>query len=263
MAIVVAAGALLSWREPPAGPRLDIVFMGNSITHGSTLADPLHQAPPVHTGAYLNGRRGLGRVRFSNQGVSGYTTVNFLPGGKPFTHVEDAARAFADDDPGLLVFSIMLGTNDSAEDGPLGSPVAPGQYRKNLQAIIDRLLEDFPACLVVIQRPIWYSPTTYNGARYLQEGLNRLQSYFPEIDTLVRHYAETAPGHVFRGDTRAFDFFRKHYRDFFTVEQGHRGTFYLHPNAAGAVRLGGYWGRAIEKIIKKQGKAPVQSAPPA
>ena len=228
---------------------LDIVFIGNSITHGAGLKDPATEAPPVKTCNYLRQLKGVGQVRFSNQGVSGFTTVDFLPSTNTvFNKVEAAARTFYPDS-NTLVFSIMLGTNDSAIDGPNGSPVSKEDYRANMQIIIDRLLQDFPGCKVIIHHPLWYSPNTYNGARYLAEGLQRLQSYFPGLDQLVASYKESHPGQVFAGDHKAFSYFRKHHLTDMQHESGHQGTFYLHPNEQGAVALGGFWARAIDKKI--------------
>jgi lysophospholipase L1-like esterase len=227
-------------------PRLAIIFIGDSITHGSRLDSPATQAPPVWAVAYL--RKEGWAADFSNQGVSGHTTVDFLPGtGTDFPHVVAAADALDAKAAVTLVFSIMLGTNDSAEQGPNGSPVSPGAYRANLKTIIDSLLARYPKAIVVLNRPIWYSPTTYNGARYLQPGLDRLQTYFPEIDTLVKEYAGT--GRVRAGDKDAFAYFREHYRTDLGEEQGRVGAFYLHPNAKGAEALGDYWGKAIKKMV--------------
>ncbi len=44
---------------------------------------------------------------------SGFTTVDFLPTAKAFNKVEEAAHAFTDRQA-LLIFSVKLGTNDSA-----------------------------------------------------------------------------------------------------------------------------------------------------
>jgi len=104
---------------------VNIVFIGNSITHGAQLNDPSTEAPPVIASAYLREQDNIGTVDFSNQGYSGYTTVDFLPATqKAFKNVEAAARAFPNQEA-LLIFSVKLGTNDSAIQGPNGSPVAP------------------------------------------------------------------------------------------------------------------------------------------
>jgi lysophospholipase L1-like esterase len=231
---------------------LNIVFIGNSITYGANLSDPQSQAPPVTACQFLQQQPGIGKVAFANQGHSGFTTIDFLPKtGKPFADVEEAAVDFSDP-KALLIFSIKLGTNDSAMQGPNGAPVSPQEYETNLKVIIDSLLKEFPASLIVLQRPIWYSPNTYNGAKYLQEGLARLQSYFPKLNELVKQYAISRPNRVFAGDEDAFVYFKKHFLTDLTPEQGHQGTFYLHPNQQGAAALGNFWGKAIYKVVSKR-----------
>jgi len=230
---------------------LNLVFIGNSITHGSGLSDPANEAPPVVAAAYLRQQPGIGTITFSNQGYSGFTTVDFLPStATAFTKVEQAANTFTDKQA-LLIFSVKLGTNDSAIQGPNGSPVSPEVYKQNLKTIADSLLKEFPGCIIIFQHPIWYSPNTYNGAKYLEEGLLRLQSYIPQIDQLVADYAKTYPKQVFIGDKKGFGYFKKHYLTDLQPEQGHQGTFYLHPNKQGAIALGDFWGEAINKVIKQ------------
>ena len=228
---------------------LNIIYIGDSITQGVQLADPDKEAPPAVATAWLCKQKGIGKVEFSNQGVSGFTTVDFLPSTNTvFPRADKAASALNSKDATLILF-IMLGTNDSAVTGPNGSPVSPEKYHDNLKTIIDRLLKHFPNSKFVIQKPIWYSPNTYNGSMYLQEGLSRLQSYFPQIDQLVSEYKKANPGHVFTTDSKAFDYFSKHYLTDLIPEQGHEGIFYLHPNSKGAVTLGQFWGEAIYKVI--------------
>jgi lysophospholipase L1-like esterase len=229
---------------------IHIIYIGDSITQGAQLSDPATEAPPAIASDYIQSKYGTGRMDFLNEGHSGFTTVDFLPGGETFKQLKQAADGLASHS-GRLIFSIMLGTNDSAIRGPNGSPVSKENYYKNLEVIIDRLLKDYPRCIVVVHYPLWYSPNTYNGARYLQEGLDRLQSYLPEINKLVKHYTETSKGKVFLGDTQAFGYFKKNYLTDFRPENGHQGIFYLHPNEKGAKALGTFWGKAIYRAIIK------------
>ncbi|GAB3250480.1 hypothetical protein GCM10027347_08280 [Larkinella harenae] len=250
----VAAGVYQTADTVPSRQqKLNIVFIGNSITAGAGLPDRQTEAPPVLATAYLKQQAGIDSVTFSNQGVSGYTTVDFLPEtAKAFGKVVAAADAFRNDSVGQLVFSVVLGTNDSAMQGPNGSPVSPEAYRGNLKTIADRLLADYPGCKLIIHHPIWYSPTTYNRSKYLQEGLDRLQSYFPEIDALVAAYATTHPGRVYVGDTRGFNYFKTHHLTDFQHEKGQQGTFFLHPNKKGSATLGIFWGEAIRKAVQNE-----------
>lgn len=228
---------------------INVVFIGNSITQGVQLGDPVTEAPPATAIAWLRQQKNLGMVEFSNQGHSGYTTLDFLPGTGTFAKVEEAANAFADKEA-LLIFSMKLGTNDSAIHGPHGAPVSPQDYIKNVKTITDKLLADFPKAIIIFQHPIWYSNNTYNGSMYLQEGLSRLESYVPKLDSLATAYAATNPKHVFVGDKKAFNYFKKNHLTELIPENGKQGTFYLHPNKKGAVSLGEFWGRAIERVIK-------------
>ncbi len=228
---------------------LNIVFIGNSITYGAGLHDRLHEAPPTHVAIYLGKQSGIGNVKYSNQGVSGCTTIDYLPSTRTlFSNAIKAADQFYDEDWSTLVFSIMLGTNDSAIKGTNGCPVSPKQYYNNMSVIINELLARYPKCKIILHRPIWYSPNTHNRAMYLKEGLKRLKSYFPQIKKLVKSYHTTHPDHVYLGDTEGFDFFKENY-DKLQHEKGNSGIFFLHPNKEGAKDLGELWGKAIYRSV--------------
>jgi lysophospholipase L1-like esterase len=229
--------------------KLCIVFIGNSITEGK--GGPNSDPPPTNTANYLREQKGITDVLFANAGKSGCTTVDFLPGvGKQFVNVIRAADTLSLRKDYQLLFSMKLGTNDSAIEGPNGAPVSKEDYRKNMETIINTLLDKYPGAMVVVHHPIWYSTNTYNRSRYLKEGLERLESYMPQIDQLVKTYQTTAPGRVFKGDTKAFDHFRKNYLKLLKPENGQQGTFYLHPNEEGVAVLGKFWGKAIAKAIR-------------
>ena len=229
---------------------IDIVYIGNSITQGVQLVNPGDEAPPAIASKYLVMQKRVGKVDFINRGRSGYTTVDFLPSpAGALIQVIDATRQLHRDPQRLLVFSISLGTNDSAEKGPNGSPVDPVVYQQNMKSIADKLLSDFPGCKIFFQQPIWYSTNTYNGSRYMEEGLARLQKYFPELKSLVAKYSQTNPGQVFMGDLKGFSYFRKNHLTDLIPESGNAGTFYLHPNKKGADVLGKLWGKAIYKNL--------------
>jgi lysophospholipase L1-like esterase len=230
---------------------LNIVYIGDSITQGAQLKDPVNEGPTATASAYLATKDGIGRVEFSNNGLSGFTTVDFLPStNNAFNKVEQAVKNFADKSA-ELIFSIMLGTNDSASTTTNGAPVSDQQFHDNLKVIIDHLLLDFPSCKVIIQFPTWYSSATYNSARYLQEGLDRLQSYFPQIEKLAKEYAATHPKQVFAGNKKAFNYFKRNYLTTLNAEEGRQGTFYLHPNKKGDEALGAFWADVIYEAIRK------------
>lgn len=233
-----------------AKDKIHVVFIGNSITYGATLADPSTQAPPVITGQLLE-KRTKCTVKIKNCGVSGITTYGFLPGRGAYNNAVSGGEEFSKEE-GPLYFSIMLGTNDSAEKGPEGSPVDTETYKENIKKIIDALHTKFPKAKFILNYPIWYSPTTHNGATYLQAGLDRLKSYHPVIDNILDEYASSNPGMVNAGLKEAFDFFEGN-NDYFTSESGNSGTFWLHPNAQGAVKLAGFWTDAIMKVLATDG----------
>jgi lysophospholipase L1-like esterase len=231
--------------------KVNIVFIGDSITQGEEGVTP----SPDFAIAFLKQQLGIDNVKFSNQGVSGCTTVDFLPStATHFREVVKAADNFYANKQATLIFSIMLGTNDSAIDGPLGSPVSSSLYGKNIKIIVDELLKNYPNSKIVIHYPIWYSPNTYNTSKYLQEGLTRLQSYFPVIDAFVKNYSKTNPGHVFTGDKDAFSYFKEHHLTQMLKENGQQGIFYLHPNEKGSKELGRFWSKAITKIAQHSTK---------
>lgn len=235
---------------------LNIIFIGNSITYGAGLEETRHDAPPVKAAMFLKKQPNIEVVKFSNQGVSGCTTVDYLPETETlFKSATLAADKLKDETWATLIFSIMLGTNDSAIRGTNGCPVSSEQYYKNMKAIVDKLLALYPDCKIVLNRPIWYSANTYNGAMYLEEGLNRLQSYYPELQKLVFDYSTYFPGQVYMGDTEGFNYFKSNYLTDFQPEEGNAGIFYLHPNKKGAAYLGELWGKAILNILdtKKAG----------
>jgi len=235
-------------------PRLtyNVVFIGDSITMGAGVPDRDTQAAPVMAAHDLPQALGGGAtVYFSNQGQNGHTTTDFLPGGNDFSGVETAAKKLQADHPGQLVFSWMLGTNDSANRGPTGAPLPAADYAKNLHAIIDKLLAEFPDAKFVLNHSIWYSPNTHNGADYEgNSAADRLKSYFGAIDAVISDEAASHPGHVFLGDTDAYNYFSIHFQTELNGENGVNGTFFLHPNPTGAQSLGKFWSTAIAKDLR-------------
>ena len=229
-----------------AGKSVNLVFIGDSITEGAGVADPITQATPVGCVHELEKRLPKVTVNFSNEGHGGHTTVDYLPGKADFAKASAAAKELSAAHTGLLVFSIMLGTNDSANTGPRGSPVSALDYHHNLKEIVAQLLADFPDCKVVLHHPIWYSPNTHNHSDYEGDtAANRLKSYFQEIDSIVAEYQTLKPKHVYAGDRFAYDYFARYFKTELNGEFGKNGVFYLHPNWIGAESLGKFWAAAV------------------
>lgn len=235
---------------------INLVFIGNSITAGATLGDASTQAPPVVAGKLIQQATEVNTNVF-NGGHSGITTFGYLPGRDDFTRVCNAANVFRNNG-GPIYFSIMLGTNDSACSTTEGAPVSPATYRQNMKKIIDELIRQFPTCKILVNYPIWYSSNTHNGARYLQEGQDRLHSYYPILDALVAEYDQ-----VFAGNRGVWEYFAD-CTPLFTAENGNSGIFYLHPNARGAAHLANIWARSLLQLIQADGfqvKNPLQDNP--
>ena len=230
----------------------NIIYIGNSITYGALHKDRIKTAPPVVASAMVGKALGA-KVEFRNCGRSGATTYDFLPeSGCDWPKVAQAMVEFkskvAAGEP--IVFSIMLGTNDSAAEGPTtGSPVSRTNYKKNLLTIIEACRAQCPNAIFVLHRPIWYSPNTYNSAMYLAAGLKRMNRY---IDALVA--LDNEFDYVFLGDIDGYSFFEKNYARYHVPETGNAGTFYLHPNEAGAKRLAKFWTKTIVKAVKESAK---------
>ena len=228
----------------PIDPKdnINLLFIGNSITYGVGLSNPSTQSPPAVCSSLIETATGV-TTNFYNGGHAGITTLGFMPGRDDFTKVVSAAKALRNSNGGLVYFSIMLGTNDSACSGPEGAPVNTNTYKANLKAIIDKLTAEVPNCKILLNYPIWYSPNTHNGAVYLKEGLNRLYSYYPIIDAIVEEY-----DNVYAGNREVWNYFEDN-KVLFVAENGNSGTFYLHPNANGAQRLAEVWAQSLLDVI--------------
>lgn len=179
-----------SWE---ACDEINLVFIGNSITAGALLGNASEQAPPIVCRALVEKKTGI-KTNVFNGGHSGITTFGFMPGRRAYRKVVDAAKGFHANNGGTVYFSIMLGTNDSACTTTEGAPVSPDTYGKNMRTIIDSLILAVTSCRILLNYPIWYSPTTHNGARYLQEGLDRLQTYYPVIEAIAAEYDQVHLG---------------------------------------------------------------------
>lgn len=235
--------------EPdPIDPKanINLLFIGNSITYGATLSNPSVQAPPIVCRALVEQATGV-TTNVYNGGHSGITTFGYLPGRDDFNRILSNAKALRKANGGRIYISIMLGTNDSACTGTEGAPVAPDTYAENMKTIINKLIEQIPDCKIILNYPIWYSPSTYNGAKYLQEGLDRLHSYYPVLDALVAQYEQ-----VYAGNKGVWEYFENNFA-LFTRESGNAGYFYLHPNLTGATRLAEIWAKSLLQLIEADG----------
>ena len=237
----------------------NIVFIGNSITYGALHKNRDVTAPPVQCGLWLSQQEGIDTVYISNGGRSGRTTYHFLPnaadvipaGDKTFfSDIVSRANQLVKAHPGLpLVFSIMLGTNDSVERKH-NSHTTPDNYINNLCTIIDSLLTLWPDAHVVLNKPIWYYPDyqTKGGSIASKKSLKLLDTYY---DCFAKIVARCKVGQVHIGDHEAYGYFKSHYKSDVFEEKDARGkSYWLHPNEQGAKQLAAYWGKAILPVIK-------------
>lgn len=243
---MLIAFAVESVAHTPHG--VNIVFIGNSITYGACLADRSVEAPPAVVKRELE-RRGVGEVKVANLGECGATTVDWLPQTNTlFSRVIAIADEYTKENK-PLIFSILLGTNDSAIEGINGAPLSNKSFGDNLYLIVDTLMKRYPQSSVVVNYPIWYSPNTYNGAKYLKEGQQRLKGYKAVISDVVwaRNRAKDRC-RVYEGDTSVWELFETNSEEWFVREEGQAGVFLLHPNRQGAEVLGQRWAESIYDI---------------
>lgn len=229
----------------------EIFFVGNSVTFGATLADRNKQSPVAVATAELSKQMSGKSFRSHNMGRCGATTTDWLPTDKGlYASMADSARSVMKGADGTtLIFAICLGTNDSAADKVNGAALSTEAYCKNMREIIDSLMSQFPKAEIVVNSPTWYSANTYNSARYLAEGQARLAGYRKALPTLVQRYRNKHKRNVTLGAEEAWDAMEGR-AELFTPEQGKAGVFHLHPNAAGAAKLGKIWAKAIGKAFR-------------
>ena len=236
----------------------NVVFIGNSITYGALHEQRELTAPPTQCARWLSAQEGIDTVYFCNCGKNGRTTYHFLPraedvipaGDKTeFAEVVSKTRALVNEHPGLpLLFSIMLGTNDTVER-TRNKHTSPQDYANNLCTIIDTLLHLWPDAHVLLNKPIWYTPdyVTKNGSVASKKSLKLLGEYerlFPEVVSRCKK------GQVHIGDTEAYHYFEQHWQTDINEEKDARGrSYWLHPNEQGATKLAEFWGTAIMKVM--------------
>jgi len=228
--------------KAPAPKSLNIVFVGDSITSGYLMKTPARDAPPVCAAAWLNTQSGITNVLFRNCGKPGYRTDQFLPDrlNSAWGEVKQAGESFRNV-PGTLVFSIMLGANDSAGHNDTGIHT-PERFKSDMKILVEALRAFFPESVVVIHHPTGYTkaPGTYP---------ENLALYKPIIDSLVEEAAGTHPGRVFLGDVKAGAFFDANRETHWFREKRGNVPYYVHPNERGAAVIGQLWGEAIARAV--------------
>ena len=215
--------AVRDYSEPPR--KRALVFIGDNVM--------LDEVPSRCF--YFLTANGYDEIAFASWASNAGTTFDLTPDGEEYKHIKNSADRLNEGKDRELIFSIMLGANDSAKQPPL----SPEEYRRNMKAIVDKLLTDYPASKVVLHRPIGYP-----AAEQL-----RLQAYFPELKILVDFYSHsTAKGRVFLGDVSAFHYFQTNAEKVFAKQKPN--TFHIPLNERGADVLGRFWGSAILQALR-------------
>ena len=191
--VLASALTVRSQTFPSTGPatrEINLICIGDSITESKGVPDYAHNSPPAVLARTLASSLGDGTtVYLANVGRGGTTTADWDgPEGLLKKSAEPKAEKLISARPGIpLVFSIMLGTNDSANKGPRGAPASADQYGKRMQTMVNALVSRHPDCIIFLHHPLWYSQNVhvktadYEGA----SAHDRLLSYVPAIDAIV------------------------------------------------------------------------------
>jgi lysophospholipase L1-like esterase len=237
---------------PASGSVVDLVYLGDSITASTSMPEDVR--PPQMCTKALQAKFAGVSFFMSAQGHGGHTTGDFLPkeGATTgdFAEAETAAKKLQIDHPGLLVFSMMLGTNDSANSGHTGSPASAETYKANVKKIADALIAEFPGCKIVLQQPIWRSTPPDEGTDKGQAVVDRLNSYFPILAAIPAEYPS---GQVALGDTKAYAAFEADPTTLLRDQKNPQGIpFRLHPNPQGSAMLAKFWADGIAAALAPQ-----------
>lgn len=219
--------------------------VGSTITPGTNDAGALTIKKLSETKACALADSGVSWQAY-DQGSSGSSTADWLPGGAPSSLNARAKAAFSaafgkpDPTANPVWVLLMLGTNDVRSDNHF----TPKQHQKNLQAITEDLVAS-GYNVVLNHAPAFVAPTRFNGVAWDASALTLLRSYLPGEQAVAASFASRAPGRVFLGDTAAFGYFAARPRLF--QEYGVYGG--LHPNGDGGTQaLAVLWAAAFERI---------------
>ena len=202
---------------------INILAIGDSITAGTGTSGGANTLPN-QVATKLATITAL-PVSVNNQGVSGKTTVDWLPAGSLLTPALASGQA-----SGSNVAIIMLGTNDSKET--VNTSLA--SYLANLTSIANQCLLTPGIQSVVLNCPPYHgvaAPDFYGTS------LNRLMAYNDNLYTICT--GSNGKG-ILLGDQAGFGYI------------AHTPALLgdnIHPTDTGAAGLGGFQARALKKIL--------------
>lgn len=197
-----------------------VVCLGDSITYGYLLTDPLHEAWP----ALLESKLGEGSSVI-NLGVSGAMLMN--EGGLPYRNTGKIQRAKKQS---ATMFFIMLGTNDVYT-----TTWSEDSYYTQLGALVDELAESAPEARMVLMVP----PCAFT----IDDGASAEPVIEPDVEPIVEPIAASRIGGSIRNIMRTVaDEKETDYVDLFAFTESHPEWFPdgLHPNKAGHQAIAEY-----------------------
>jgi lysophospholipase L1-like esterase len=200
---------------------LAVGFLGDSLVAGYGL----NQKPGDIAASLVQASLSTQIVATVSPGVSGATAADYLPGSP---HLANAKSLF--ERHGIRHVMVMLGTNDCGDH----NAVTPTQYRANMLAICRDLVAD--GYTVLLNYPPAFVPPAGYGGVFSTASLARLESYQPQIDSLVNGVT------ILQGDTTAFDDFAANAGSWIQADN-------IHLTVAGNAALAQRWAEAIESTL--------------
>jgi len=251
LAVLFGGMGCVGFPRTPRPRNLNIVFIGDSITSGYLMKFPERDAPPVYAAAWLKGQLGVTNVLFRNCGKPAYRTDQFLPDqvNSAWGGVKQAGESYRNV-PGTLIFSVMLGANDSAGNGDTERH-SPARFKADMKRLVEALRGSFPESVVVIHHPTGYTKAPGTNPEYLAR-------YKQAINSLVGEVAGAHSGRVFLGDVSAWAFFDANMETHWFKETRCGVPYYVHPNELGAGVIGGLWGKAILQAVNQSSPNPAK-----
>jgi lysophospholipase L1-like esterase len=213
VADVETVNTVESFAEPVVAAKSKILFVGDSITTGTTNCDySTYQCDKVDESAVSKEIDFLGKEDFAAKvdNTQAQTTADHLQRG---LNVEGADIA-----------QIMLGANDA------GMGISTEEYKQNMQTIVNTLLSS-GVKKVMINKPIFAASVS-----------DKINEYWEYLQVAPSVFDDDA---VVKGDEDAYGWFasRQYLLD------GDGGGF--HPDEYGYEILGQFWARALQRNLSK------------
>ena len=213
--VTLAEGDLI-YRKKIVATSLAIGYIGDSIT----IDNPGSGAPPAVTDTNLS-TDGL-TISGANQGVSGTSTSDWLPGS---TNLTSAKSAFVS--AGVRLVHVMLGTNDAR----VAVRNSAATYQANLQRIVSDLVGS--GFLVAISYPPYAVPGSNGGDQDATANTLRV-AYQAMINQIVNGRD------VFLASTSAYAYFAANAGQ---LSDG------IHPTTAGVTALAQLWANGLTPLV--------------